>query len=253
MKLNRFGAFTFGVLITTVSVGAVTYVNAAGDANIKACANKTTGAMRYISKGSCKKTEKALSWNQIGPQGLQGAAGSKGDTGATGSDGQNLYLVDSQDREIGMVYGTERSGHGVDFLFEGGLWHWDRREDLVQSLSGSLTQVNFYSDSSCTTNLYSSGDEWFLSTDRGWNQDNINPRYVKPTGNRIATAATAVYGKVPSGTSPNFIYTCTVSTAPSFISWFVGANTDDVLPAYLTAVLEVNPPQFTKPLRIVQK
>lgn len=70
MKINRLGAFTLGVIITSVSVGTVSFVNAAGDATLKACANKTTGAMRYIAKGKCKKTEKALTWNQMGSQGM---------------------------------------------------------------------------------------------------------------------------------------------------------------------------------------
>ena len=87
MKFNRFTSFTLGALVTAVSVSAVTYVNAAGDATIKACANKKTGAMRYISKGSCKRTETALSWNQSGPQGVPGSTGAKGDTGARGDTG----------------------------------------------------------------------------------------------------------------------------------------------------------------------
>jgi len=87
MMFNRLGAFTLGVIITAVSVGAVSFVNASGDANIKACANKKTGVMRYIAKGKCKKTERALTWNQTGPQGLAGNAGAKGDTGAAGAKG----------------------------------------------------------------------------------------------------------------------------------------------------------------------
>lgn len=90
MKFTRLGTFTLGVVITAVSVGAVSFVNAAGDATIKACANKKTGIMRYIAKGSCKKTETLLSWNQMGPQGTPGstgAAGTKGETGATGPQG----------------------------------------------------------------------------------------------------------------------------------------------------------------------
>jgi hypothetical protein len=87
MKFNRLGAFTLGVVITAVSVGAVSFVNAAGDKTLKACANKTTGVMRYISKGSCKKTETSLSWNQMGPQGLKGATGASGASGATGAKG----------------------------------------------------------------------------------------------------------------------------------------------------------------------
>jgi hypothetical protein len=90
MKFNRLGAFTLGVVITAISVGAVSYANASAGGTLKACANKSTGAMRYITKGSCRKTETSLSWNQMGPQGSSGssgAAGAKGDTGAAGAAG----------------------------------------------------------------------------------------------------------------------------------------------------------------------
>jgi hypothetical protein len=255
MKFNRLGAFTLGVVITAVSVGAVSFVDAAGNGTLKACANKTTGVMRYIAKGSCKKTETTLSWNQMGSQGLPGAsgtngtAGAKGDTGAAGTNGQNLFLIDGQDRQIGMVLGSQGGGNTIEFMYEGGLWSWSRGG----ALSGTLGRVNFFSDSACTTNLYYSGDGWFLPTDRGWNLDDVNPRYVKPTGNRIATDTTLVYGKVRSGTSPNFVYTCTISNDPSFVNWFRPVNTDDSLPTYLTEVVEVAPPSLTPPLRIVSK
>jgi hypothetical protein len=122
MKFNRLGAFTLGVVITAVSVGAVSFVNAAGNRTLKACANKTTGVMRYISKGSCKKTETSLSWNQIGPTGLpgaagtngtDGAAGTKGDTGAVGTnglDGKALYVVDATGKTLGQVLGDGSGG-----------------------------------------------------------------------------------------------------------------------------------------------
>jgi hypothetical protein len=71
MKLNRLGAFTLGVVITAVSVGAVSIATASGGSTITACANKSTGAMRLLAKGSCKKTEKKVAWNQ---QGIQGPA-----------------------------------------------------------------------------------------------------------------------------------------------------------------------------------
>jgi len=87
MKINRLGTFTLGVIITAVSVGAVSFASATGDATIQACANKKTGAMRYISKGGCRSTETALSWNQRGPQGVPGSTGAKGDTGARGDIG----------------------------------------------------------------------------------------------------------------------------------------------------------------------
>jgi hypothetical protein len=86
-------SFALGFGCAAISLGAVTYVSASSDKTIKACANKKTGAMRYIAKGACKKTETALSWNQNGPQGLPGSAGTngtsgpKGDTGITGLKG----------------------------------------------------------------------------------------------------------------------------------------------------------------------
>ena len=84
-----FKSFAIGFGCAALSLGAVTYANAAGDANIKACANKTSGAMRYISKGKCKKSETTLSWNQTGLQGLPGAAGAAGAVGAKGDAGTN--------------------------------------------------------------------------------------------------------------------------------------------------------------------
>jgi hypothetical protein len=87
MKINRLGTFTLGVIITAVSVGTVSFVNAASDATIKACANKKTGAMRYISKGSCKSSERVLTWNLMGTPGTPGAAGARGATGLTGPIG----------------------------------------------------------------------------------------------------------------------------------------------------------------------
>jgi hypothetical protein len=85
MKLSRLTAFTLGVIVTAVSVSAVSYVNALNDKPIKACADRKTGVMRYIVKGRCKRTERALTWNQVGPQGIQGIQGAKGETGSTGA------------------------------------------------------------------------------------------------------------------------------------------------------------------------
>ena len=102
MKFNRLGAFTLGVVITAASVGAVSFVNAAGNTTLKACANKKTGAMRYIEKGKCKTTETSLSWNQMGPQGLpgtagtNGVAGAKGEAGTAGTNGTNATLAITQ-------------------------------------------------------------------------------------------------------------------------------------------------------------
>ncbi len=96
MKFS-FKSFAVGFGCATLSIGAVTYASAASDVRLKACANKSTGAMRYISKGSCKKTETSLSWSQMGPQGLPGAVGPTGPVGANGSNGSNASTVNVQD------------------------------------------------------------------------------------------------------------------------------------------------------------
>ena len=140
MKFNRLGAFTLGVVITAASVGAVSYVNAAGNGTLKACANKTTGAMRYISKGSCKKTETSLSWNQVGPQGLPGSAG---------ANGSGLFVVDANGKTLGLAIGDgEGIGNNPQFLTltEGRLWLFGSDKYNVSG-RGQLTE--FFSDASC--------------------------------------------------------------------------------------------------------
>lgn len=54
---------------------------------IKACANNKSGALRLATKGKCKSTERAVSWNIAGPRGLKGAEGEKGDRGLRGATG----------------------------------------------------------------------------------------------------------------------------------------------------------------------
>ena len=154
MKFS-FKSFAIGFACAALSLGAVTYANAAGDKTLKACANKTTGVMRYISKGSCnKKTETSLSWNQMGPQGLPGAAGTngtngeigaKGDTGTEGAKGQNLFLVNADGTTVGPV--TQASSGSASVLFGGFIWD-------VHTQSGILisnTADAFFRDESCTT------------------------------------------------------------------------------------------------------
>jgi hypothetical protein len=123
MKFS-FKSFAIGFGCAALSLGAVTYANAAGNKTLKACANKSTGVMRYISKGSCKKTETLLSWNQMGPQGLPGSAGVKGDTGAAGVDGKNSAVKISELRTCGddgatlCAVGVKGPGGGLIFFVD---------------------------------------------------------------------------------------------------------------------------------------
>jgi hypothetical protein len=252
MKLNRFGTFTLGVLITAISVGAVSYANATGDATIKSCANKKTGAMRYISKGACKKTEKLLSWNQIGPQGLPGAAGNvgpsgttgaKGETGSAGSNGQNYFAVDAKGKTLGQVVG--HSGVSVDVVVDGRIWSAGADEYNFQiTQNGSVTA---FSDASCaqplleirngvTINPQGITIDWgadynFQSTDKAY-QANGAPR---------SWADGDYYHWTGSGP----ILTCTIYSSASRILQSSYSS--------LYSLVEVQKPAYTAPLTIVAK
>jgi hypothetical protein len=220
MQFNRLSAFTLGVIITAASVGAVTYANAAGNKTLKACANKSTGAMRYISKGSCKKTETSLSWSQMGPQGLPGAAGTKGDTGAAGSNGtngsngtagtngQNLFLVNSNGSDIGQV--TSASGTFATVIFNNSLWE-------VDLLSGSINTAatTFWVDSACSlpvayansntvgvSNIGVSANTQLVVVDLGFNGSyESSDKVYKMTGTGLSMASQSrVYRKGNTGT-----------------------------------------------------
>jgi hypothetical protein len=160
VKLNRFTAFTLGVIVTAVSVSAVSYVNALNDKPIKACANRKTGVMRYIVKGRCKRTERTLRWNQVGPQGIQGTTGATGAQGPSGlagaagingTSGTSLYLEDANGKRMGRVIGDDIGGaYSMLALYEGKLWRFYPNAYAVQ---GSGSTDSLYPDSLCTRHL----------------------------------------------------------------------------------------------------
>ena len=147
MKLNRLSAFTLGVVITAVSVGAVTFANAAGDATLKACANKTTGAMRYIAKGSCKKTETSLSWSQMGPQGLSGAVGPAGPVGASGSNASTVNVQDAAGTMFTYV------GFQIGAILWNGLI-WTMNSDAYTNNAIPTKTARYFSDAECSIPIF---------------------------------------------------------------------------------------------------
>jgi hypothetical protein len=164
MKFS-FKSFAIGFACAALSLGAVTYANAAGNGTLKACANKTSGTMRYISKGSCKKTETSLSWNQMGPQGLpgaagtngtDGAAGTKGDTGSTGTNGANgkvLFVVDAEGKTIGQVVGDGSGGNQYSTVYTtlvgNKIWFLSSNNFRIDGIA----EMSDYSNPTCTSRL----------------------------------------------------------------------------------------------------
>lgn len=155
MQLKSVNALLLGIAIGAIAVGAATAVTAAGDSTITACANKSTGAMRLLSKGSCRKTETRVTWNQQGsqgPAGIPGPAGVKGETGAKGDpgvatngvNGQNYVLVDSAGTVVGPVTGLV--GNSATVLVGGYLWD----VTLQGYVDGQLGVDLYFADAACT-------------------------------------------------------------------------------------------------------
>ena len=248
MQFNRLSAFTLGVIITAASVGAVSFANAAGDATLKACANKTSGAMRYISKGSCKKTEKLLSWSQMGPQGLPGVAGAdgtngtEGTKGATGANGQNFHAIDATGKDLGII--TQGTSTDVTVSSEGGLWNWS-----TQTYAGS-NLVYIFRDSLCTVPLgvntvmvYGPASSFVFSSSTRW--------ILAKSAEYLPTAAYKSTGQSFDLKTLSVVYiwdsyrqTCT-SKNPT--TYFAGEN------VYGTDLINVPLPTYTPPLTIVAK
>ena len=251
MKFS-FKSFAIGFGCATLSLGAVTYANAAGDATLKACANKTSGVMRYISKGSCKKTETSLSWNQFGPQGLSGvngSAGAKGDNGTAGTNGQNFHVIDAAGRDLGPVVGLSNQGQTATIIHDGGLWDIYSFDNFPRGVLGP-GEGQVYSDSACSV-PYAEVGEKMQSMARGWNNDEANPKFWKLTGDSFLMSSRVVYGQVRTGTPPTYIFICTASTESSFTTYFQ-QNAFNVN-ARLSAITEVTPPAYTAPFTIVAK
>ncbi len=79
-QVKSFKSVVVGVLAAVVVFGGIQVVSGVTDnKQIKACANKKSGVMRYTTK-SCKKNETTLVFNS------QGVPGAKGDTGVAGAD-----------------------------------------------------------------------------------------------------------------------------------------------------------------------
>jgi hypothetical protein len=160
-KFELLLTFFIGATTSAIAIGAVSIVNASGDATIKACANKSSGAMRYLSKGSCAKNETALSWNQVGPQGAQGPAGvtaqagatgergpagPKGDTGAPGS-AVRYEIVDASHAVLGPMIGADPTGYQTNI--NGRTWLFD---NSYQTVDGQLMS-GYYEDAACSSPL----------------------------------------------------------------------------------------------------
>jgi hypothetical protein len=239
MRLNRLATFIIGVITTTACLGFVTYVQAADETTVKACASKSNGTMRYLSKGSCKKTETRLTWNQAGMTGLPGATGPKGETGskgdagssgANGINGQNYFLVGGDGKTIGPILGVDAGTAMV--MFGGSLFNVNLANG---SLNGGLN-LGWYSDSNCKfpfaiqealTNPLLVGVDY---QDAG---GVLTPKFFKATG---SPAALSTKSRVYRNATP-----CTEMDS---------SNRTAFATSIVYATVEITGPQITLPLSI---
>jgi hypothetical protein len=272
-----FRSFAIGFGCAALSLGAVTYANAAGNKTLKACANKKTGAMRYISKGTCKKTETSLSWSQMGPQGLPGAAGAKGDAGAAGTNGvdgakgdtgaagtngaagsngtngQNFYAVDSTGKTLGPVIshcdGCNRDSV-VGVLIDGKNWSFETSRYYISNSEPSNSAFA-YKDSSCT-------QPWFVISNT-WAPNPQEVRFDYGTSTTFATtskAFSAVNTNVSwTGRSVYYWDWNSQTTRSNRIcrTYTDGQKTTLAATSSLYEAVELTKPTYTAPLTIVAK
>lgn len=95
------GALCVGV----AAVGSVGWaMTSANDKVMVACAKKKSGALRLVATAKdCRKTERAVTWNQQGLRGLTGPRGAAGENGLDGEDGiDGEDGVDGEDGQDGV-------------------------------------------------------------------------------------------------------------------------------------------------------
>jgi hypothetical protein len=85
-EMNRVRSLIVLVVVALVCAG-VAIAAGGSSGQLHACASKRTGALRLLSHGKCKRSEREVSWNVTGPPGKQGLAGKPGTLGSSGHQG----------------------------------------------------------------------------------------------------------------------------------------------------------------------
>jgi hypothetical protein len=243
-----FGGFIAGAVLSMTLFGATEWIGASNANVITACANKKTGAMRYLTKGKCnKKSETQVSWNSTGVAGAQGAPGTKGDsgakgeTGATGAQGESgvrARLVDATGKDLGP---WSHADDGFAFVDEeGGLWATEYNYTLGPN------HIQYFRNSSCTVPL--------LRAEANDVPSSNSTRWVLYTGDGTLLAgykAPANSKSVPGSSFPGIYLKNPVAPYACFDDKNRAGNTlGDYSSTYFWNAEEVPLPTYTPPLSI---
>jgi len=86
-SITRRGTLAAAAIISLlVALGTASQASAA---TYYACVKKSGAAHIYTKKPKCKRGERKLSWNSVGPAGRNGVNGTNGKNGANGKDGSS--------------------------------------------------------------------------------------------------------------------------------------------------------------------
>jgi hypothetical protein len=222
-----FAVFSLGALVASISLGAIQIVNAASGTPVTTCVNKSTGSMRYIKKGNCKKSESKILLDR----------GVSEDAFTTESDSRNLHVVDASGQDLGTLVSTD-SFSGYSFLKDGGIW---TAHPGVMDYSAIAT--NYYSDSFCSSPVGAVR----YSTDVSFTTTLVNERYVTKKGS--ATSGYKPIGTPFRGQTVNALYQWS-SVSNRCVLTYTNGSLATVLFVYLTPVPL---PTYTAPLALVNK
>lgn len=141
-SLTTFGLTQAVSLSTPVGLSSAI---AANTPQIRACADRATGALRLLASGKCTKRERLIVWSQDGPQGPQGEPGAQGEVGPAGPagpsgpqgpqgpggrgpqgpagpQGPGVIVTDGNGNRVPSV--MDAGATGVTALLDGGTWQF---------------------------------------------------------------------------------------------------------------------------------
>jgi hypothetical protein len=101
-SLRPWGLPAAAAVLVVLAAGGGYAIASSGGSTITACVHKHGGAL-YV--GKCKKGDRALTWNKVGPAGKAGAVGSPGSQG-----GQGLQGITGQNGGSGASGATGATG-----------------------------------------------------------------------------------------------------------------------------------------------
>lgn len=210
---------------------------AADTPQIRACANRQTGALRLLASGKCRQGERLVVWSQAGPEGPQGEAGPSGPAGPSGAVGPSgpagptgpsgppgaggsgpqgpagpqgpgpIVTDGNGNRVTGVV---SAGSTGVSVLISGGIWSFESSDG---ALSSDTSRKPLYLGSTCTGATYGIANPTGPPLQARYISLNGNAyRYVSPPGGTFTAVSADDSIVYPTG-----IGTC--STPVRFAQW----------------------------------